>query len=165
MIGLDLYYSIESKLPRKYHWFTNWYIKFEKPKISNEELKLKFEKLNNTQLNEVAFNLSNTKILNPTKVFWLYNFIFGALGVARFAIGHFKIGLFRLIFTIIAIVVSFFLNMNSYDPLIGLLYIFFYYGGHGLWIADLFMVGVSLRNQNIEKINNILDEILAKDNV
>ncbi|WP_158005122.1 hypothetical protein [Campylobacter ornithocola] len=48
MVGLDLYYSIENKLPRKYHWFTNWYIKFEK--------------LNNVQLNEVAFKLSNIKL-------------------------------------------------------------------------------------------------------
>ncbi|WP_161593849.1 hypothetical protein [Campylobacter armoricus] len=45
------------------------------------------------------------------------------------------------------------------------MYIFFYYGGQGLWVIDLFMVGVSLRNQNIEKINNILDETLAKDSV
>ncbi|WP_139470598.1 hypothetical protein [Campylobacter armoricus] len=93
------------------------------------------------------------------------NFIFGALWIARFAIGHFKFGLFGLIFTIMVIIVSFFLNMNPCDPLIGLLYIFFYYGGQGLRVTDLFMVGVSLRNQNIEKINNILDETLSKDSV
>ena len=170
MTGLDLYYSVANKLPKEHHWFLNWHIKLltrhvKKPEISNEDLKLKFEKLNDEQLNEVAAKLPKAGILNPTKVFWLYNFIFGAFGVARFAIGHFNFGLFRIVFTLASIFIAQFAILNPYNSLLHILDVFFTGGGYGLWFVDLYIVGVILRNQNIEKINNILDEALAKGNV
>lgn len=33
------------------------------------------------------------------------------------------------------------------------------YGNFGIWFIDLFIVGVLLRNQNLEKINLIIDDI------
>lgn len=34
-----------------------------------------------------------------------------------------------------------------------------HYGNFGIWFIDLFIVGVLLRNQNLEKINLIIDDI------
>ncbi|PPB52884.1 hypothetical protein CDQ77_06935 [Campylobacter hyointestinalis subsp. hyointestinalis] len=102
--------------------------------------------------------LQYAKLKNPTLVFWVYNVLLGGFGVARFSIGQIGFGIFRLALTLLSIIVAFIAD-SSYDSFWLSASKIIDYGNFGIYIIDLFIVGVLLRNQNLEKINSIIDEI------
>ncbi|ENV8235602.1 hypothetical protein ABZN43_02730 [Campylobacter jejuni] len=89
MDATSLFLSIENKLPKKYGSFRKRIsrgYKYSDPIMSNEDLKKKLETLSSDELDKVYTRLQYTKLKNPTLVFWVYNFLLGDFGVARFYI-------------------------------------------------------------------------------
>lgn len=161
MDATSLFLSIKNKLPKEYGSFrkrVSQGYKYSDPIMSNEDLKKKLETLNSDELNKVYTRLQYTKLKNPTLVFWVYNFLLGGFGVARFYIGQIGWGIFRLVLTLLAMVVGFIAD-SSYDSFWIATSNIINYGNFGIWFIDLFIVGVLLRNQNLEKINLIIDDI------
>ncbi len=119
-------------------------------------LKEKFERLSQDKQKDFISKLSQIKLKSPAFVFWVGNFLFGSLGVARFMIGDMMLGFIRLGLSIlynIFIVLSLFNNNTEYLEFISgfiLLIIWIW------WIVDLFLVGKKLRKQNLEKIINLM---------
>ena len=98
-------------------------------------LREKFEKLDESKKQEVVNQLPLLNLKSPALVFWVGNILFGNFGVARFMIGDTGLGVVRIILTIIT-------------------------GGivSSIWtFVDLFIVGKKLRNQNFQKIMQILN--------
>lgn len=125
--------------------------------MSNEDLKKKLETLNSDELNKVYTRLQYAKLKNPTLVFWVYNFLLGSFGIARFYIGQIGFGIFRLALTLLSIIISIIADY-SYDSFWIFASKMIEYGNFGIWMIDLFIVGVLLRNQNLEKVSLIIDE-------
>ncbi len=157
----SLFLSIENKLPKEYGSFRKRIsrgYKYSDPIMSNEDLKKKLETLSSDELDKIYTRLQYTKLKNSTLVFWVYNFLLGGFGVARFSIGQIGFGIFRLALTLLSIIVAFIAD-SSYDSFWLSASKIIDYGNFGIYIIDLFIVGVLLRNQNLEKVNSIIDEI------
>ncbi|MBZ7985831.1 hypothetical protein AVANS14531_05730 [Campylobacter sp. Cr9] len=154
-----LFSSIQDKLPKKIGRFRKFLIKNIKssePIMSNEELLKKLESLSETELNEVAKILKKDKLDSPVTCFWLYNLLLGCYGVAWFRINMFSVGCMKLILLIIAF------NLKEINPEIsGILDLDKFIA---FWcLLDLFIIGAILRNKNLEKVNNIIDLVRARN--
>ncbi|MBK2001264.1 TM2 domain-containing protein [Campylobacter sp. 2018MI35] len=161
MDAMSLFLSIENKLPKEYGFFRKRIsrgYKYSEPIMSNEDLKKKLEALSSDELDKVCARLQYTKLKNPTLAFWVYNFLLGGFGVARFYIGQIGFGIFRLALTLLSIIIGF-VAESSYDSFWISVSKMFDYGNFGIAIIDLFIIGVLLRNQNLEKVNLIIDEV------
>ena len=151
-----LFSSIQDKLPKKIGRFRKFLIKniAPEPIMSNEELLKKLESLSETELNEVAKILKKDKLDSPVTCFWLYNLLLGSYGVAWFRINMFSIGCIKLILLMITFI---FMEIN---PEISSILDKFV----GFWcLWDLFVIGAILRNKNLEKVNNIIDLVKARN--
>lgn len=158
-----LFSSIQDKLPKKIGGFKKALTanqNYSKPIMSNEELLKRLENLSETELNEVAKMLEKDKLDSPNVCFWLHNFLLGTFGVSRFKVGHFKIGIIKLLILIIYQVSYSATLLIGFDPQITFI---FYLLVFAFWFIDLFSIGVFLKNKNLEKVNNIIDLVKARN--
>ncbi|MBZ7993388.1 hypothetical protein AVBRAN9333_06725 [Campylobacter sp. RM9333] len=158
-----LFSQIQDKLPKKIGGFKKALTanqNYSKPIMSNEELLKKLENLSETELDEVAKMLEKDKLDSPNVCFWLHNFLLGAFGVSRFKVGHFKIGIIKLLILIIYQISYIATLLIRFDPQITFI---FYLLVCAFWFIDLFSIGVFLRNKNLEKVNNIIDLVKARN--
>lgn len=119
--------------------------KIPKDGASSVVLKDKFENLSQDKQKDFISKLSQIKLKSPAFVFWVWNFLLGNLGVARFMIGDMILGFIRLGLVILDIFIE--LSFNNASILL-VIWIW--------WIVDLFLVGKKLRKQNFEKIINLM---------
>lgn len=95
---------------------------------------------------KIASSLTTLGLKNPSLIFWLGSFFLGNFGVGRFMAGHIGLGVARLVLFIVYLVASFMLGDGSILGLLVLLLVWIW------WIADLFLVGKKVREENLAKI-------------
>lgn len=133
----------------------------------SEELK----SLDSKQLDSVMQGLTVANLKSPSLVFWVGSFMFGSFGVGRFMIGDSVIGAVRLCITIAyiiclmvsstitsEIITSDYASEEMAVGAIGWLIIGCFLGfvAWVWWIVDLFLVGKKLRNQNMQKVQQVI---------
>lgn len=114
-------------------------------------LRDKLDTLSASKKDELMRNLALLDLKNPTLVFWVGSFLFGAFGVGRFMIGDKTLGLARLGLWIVYILFySIVLESGSVIALV--LASILGIGVSAWWIADLFLIGKKLCQQNLNKV-------------
>lgn len=173
-----LFNQIQSKLPKpvnslrkKVASLMHKNHKYLEPIMDNAELLKKLEEFSEQELDEVYKRLEKEKLESPNMMFWVYNGLLGNCGVARFLIGDFKYGIFRAsFFTFYSVVGDILDSMFDEDGFAGIIIALLFTSILGfidsiISLIDLMIVGIFLRNQNLEKLNNILEEVKAKRQV
>ena len=123
------------------------------PKNPSEQMALrdKLDKLSASKRDELMRNLALLDLKNPTLVFWVGSFLFGEFGVGRFMIGNKVLGAIRL-----ALALFFYLFLMIYTEsesgIAAFLAVVLLLAVRGWWIADLFLTGKKLRQQNLDKV-------------
>lgn len=165
MDSTTLFMGIQNKLPKPLGWYRKKVVKaqahkwneiltntakYAYPIMQNEDIKAKLDKLSPQQLDKVYFAIQNAKLKSPAFIFLVYNFLLGHLGIARFAIGDVRYGAFRLVWTLlVGVCAALMLDARLIMAMDA--------GAVGLALLDLMVVGVYVRNQNLEKVNQIID--------
>ena len=135
--------SVQDKLPKDF--------------LEQQQLKEKLDSLDEKSRDELMAKIPMLGLKSPAFVFWIANFCFGWLGVARFMIGDMVLGGVRLALVVIFFVFSVIVagDSNSVLARLGSLCLFIIM----VWnIVDLFLVGKKLRKQNLNKLLSILPQ-------
>lgn len=106
----------------------------------------KLESIGAEGRSKIASSLTMLGLKNPSLIFWLGSFFLGNFGVGRFMAGHIGLGIARLVLFIAYLAASFMLGEDSILGLLVLLLVWIW------WIADLFLVGKKVREENLAKI-------------
>lgn len=112
-------------------------------------LKDKFDALSEPKQKNAASKIASLELKSPALVFWLGTFFLGGWGVGRFMIGDTLLGFIRLALALLGIVLA----LNAVRPLMLLLAIVQWIW----WIADMFLVGLKLREQNYQKVLHAIE--------
>ena len=169
MTSESLFAEIQNRLPIKVGSYRRTFIKghkYSNPIMSNEDIYNKLALLSPEQLQKVHYKiniLKATKLKSPALVFWVYNFLLGGLGVARFAIGDKAWGIFRIALTCVSIGFGLYTDL-FYSETMALVSQLLDWVNVAAWILDLMIVGVFLRNQNLEKVNQAIEEVKNDSN-
>lgn len=125
--------------------------KLPKDPMSVMNLRDNLDKMSDTKREEFARNLPLMQFKDPTLVFWVGSFLFGGFGVGRFMIGDMLFGHLRLELSLVVyLFFAFYLAFDSTFFLV--LYIIAGLGAFAWWVADLFIVGKKIRQQNLDQI-------------
>lgn len=123
------------------------------------ELKNRLDSLSDTQRNDVNFNIQSSGAIRSALAMLILNALLGTLGVARFMIGDWVLGLIRLAYQII--VFAFVILAEDYgaDSTIAVVSVFLMVGNWIWWGLDLYLVDKKVRMQNLRKVLLAIDSV------
>ncbi len=110
----------------------------------------KINTLSPAKQEEVANKFAYLELKSSALVFWLGTFFLGGWGVGRFMIGDTLLGFIRLALALLGIIFQFTHAAPALIFLLGLVQIIW-------WIADMFLVGPKLREQNYQKVLRVIE--------
>lgn len=137
--------EIQDKLPR-------WKMR----KVSLAEIKNRLDSLSDDGRTDAFLKIQESKLKIPIIVD-VCNFFVGSLGVARFMIGDWVLGLIRLVFFLLYLAI---VSVNDGSEEMNLIQnIFTIVGIWGWWLVDLILVEKKVRMQNLRKVLLAIDSV------
>lgn len=124
-------------------------------KATLAELQSRLDSLSDKQRSDVFLKIQDAKLKTPLIIF-MCNFLVGTLGVGRFMIGDWGIGIGRLALFLIWCVTGALNDGSAEMKIVDMSFAIFVWGW---WIVDIFLVDKKVRMQNLRKILQSIDSV------
>lgn len=124
-------------------------------KAAMAELKTRLDSLSDKERSDAFLKIEGANLKTPIIVD-VFNFFIGTLGVGRFMIGDIGLGIARLVYLIITVVI---IGANDGSEEMRVLEIIFVVPLWGWWLVDLFLVMKKVRMQNLRKVLLAIDSV------
>lgn len=130
--------------------------KMPKDAVSAMLLRDKLDKASEAKKNELMQILPMLNLKSPALVFWVGCFLLGWLGVGRFMVGDIVLGVLRLVLGLTDLSLALVVRDMDFDESIVLVFLLVNLADIVWWIVDMFLVGKKARQQNLEKVLQII---------
>ena len=130
-------------------------------KATLAELQSRLDSLNDSQRDDALLKIQGANLKNVI-IIDICNFFFGQLGVGRFMIGDKAIGIARLTFTIITVILGALSDGSSKESIIAVIDSFCLFISFIWWLVDLFLVEKKVRMQNLRKVLLAIESVKGK---